>query len=65
MFLNGTCCNVHIGKNLIISNSEWYETRRPFIAIAFQLPLEYATRKVQENVEGLELNNTSAPGLYQ
>jgi hypothetical protein len=39
-----------------VSHSEWPETRRHFITIAFQLCLEYAIRRVQENQEGMKLN---------
>jgi len=36
----------------------WFETRRCFIAIAFQLCLEYAIWRVQVNLDGLKLDGT-------
>jgi len=39
-------------------NKGWFETRRRFITIAFQLSLEYAIRRVQVNQDDLKLNGT-------
>jgi hypothetical protein len=45
MCLNETCSTVHVGKICQVSYSEWPETGRYFITIAFHSALEYAIRK--------------------
>jgi hypothetical protein len=47
-----------------MSYSEWAETRRCSIAIAFQFCFKYAIRKVQENEVGLDLNGTHPLLVY-
>jgi len=53
MCLNKTYSEVHTGKNLpdAFPIQNGLKQERSFIAIAFQLALEYANKKVQENQE--------------
>ena len=62
-------CNVEqsLGRQEFVSHvsyQEWFETRRCFIAIAFNFVLGYAIRRVQVNQNGLKLNDTHQLLVY-